>query len=345
MPEGKKKKPAWLTGEPAEERIVGQQTPRARPEISQGRGQGPLAEDDTGELPAAASVDTAVAGASAEEGGSADAPARAVPRVGMPKVGAGASAGRPYGGNSAREIIGRLRENPLPLLGAVFALAVFVVVLVIAFGGGGEGPETAGRGPSEDAEGAKRLAADPFAGGPVSNSGVAFEPLRESGGSATLTGAGLEWTGSVSEKDGAQGQTLTLDGPTAAQLERGFDLDEWDVEPGVYAVAQRDTGEVLHVTTQTLVPQDQDRAAEEMTLGTVLAFEGGEFSGFAYYLDRREPGSDRITRTYVRPGQESYRVSYEAPDPQARDEDRNGAFVPLLVGWRGFEDDQTTEKE
>ena len=29
MPEGKKRKPAWLTGEPEETRVAGQQIPRA----------------------------------------------------------------------------------------------------------------------------------------------------------------------------------------------------------------------------------------------------------------------------------------------------------------------------
>jgi hypothetical protein len=331
MPEGKKKKPAWLTGAPAEERVVGQQTPRARPGRSQGRGQSPLAESDTGELQTAESVRTADAGAQTQT----------IPRVGMPEAGAGASAGRPSGGNSTREIVRRLRENPLPLLGAVSALAVFVVVLAIVFGGGG-GSQTGGRSSSEDADGARRIAADPFAGGTASDSGVAFEPLRESGGSAALTGAGLEWNGSVTEKQGARGETVTLDGPTAAQLERGFDIGEWDVEPGVYAVANADSGEVLHVTTQTLVPQEEERASEERTLGTVYAFDENTFAGFAYYLDTREPGSQRITRTYFGPSIKPYRVSYRAPDPEAKDGDRNGAFVPLLVGWRGFQNDHTT---
>ena len=343
MPEGRKKKPAWLTGEPAEERVAGQQTSRAR----SGRSQGPLAEDETGELLAAESVKTAVA----EEDASANAGAqtKTIPRVGMPEAGSGAPAGRSSGGNSAREMFDRFRENPWPLLGAGLALAVIIGVLVIVFGGGGGDPKTAERGPSEGAQDARQGAADPFAGGPVSDSGVAFEPLRESGGSAALTGAGLEWNGSVTEKGGGRGQslgqTLTLDGPTAAQLERGFDIGDWDVEPGVYAVANADSDEVLHVTTQTLVPQEEERASEERTLGTVYAFEEGEFAGFAYYLDTREPGLDRITRTYFGPSIKPYRVAYRAPDPETEGGDRNGAFVPLLVGWRGFQNTQTTGEE
>jgi len=264
----------------------------------------------------------------------------------MPEPGAkGSGQHAAPGGNSPRAIFERLRENPMPLVIAALALTIAIGFLWIVFGGGEE-PRTAGGGPSEGANAAQPLPADAFAGGPVSDSGVTFEPMRESGQEATLTGAGLEWAGSVSEKEDGKGQTVTLDGPTAAQLERGFDLGSSDVETGVYAVAQEDTGEVLHVTTQTLVPQEQEAAADELTLGTVHAFTGGEPSGYAFYMDQREAGSDRVTRTYVRPGQEGYRVSYDAPlmKPLEGNDDRNGAFVPLLVGWQGFEDTQTTRQ-
>lgn len=327
-----KKKPAWLTGEPSEETAIQQQTPTRA-----GSRKGPLAEDDTGQLPTADRGRSAVT----EE----NAQTQTVPRVAMPEPGANGSGHRAtVGGSSPREILERLRENPLPLLVAGVALAVAIGFVWLIFGGGKE-PQTTDGGPSEGANGAQRIPADAFAGGPVSDSGVAFEPMRESEGEAALSGAGLEWAGSVSEKEDGRGQTVTLDGPTAAQLERGFDLGSSDVETGVYAVAQEDTGEVLHVTTQTLVPQEQEAVAEELTLGTVHAFTDGEPSGYAFYVDQREAGSDRVTRTYVRPGQESYRVSYDAPAMQATGEgDRNGAFVPLLVGWRGFDNTQTTRK-
>jgi len=308
-----RKKPAWLTGEPSEE-SPSRQAPTAR--------TGPLAEDDTSQLLTADRVQSA-----AEE---TEAPTRTVPRVAMPEARAG--------GNSPRGLLDRLRENPAPLVIALLAPVVLVVLFLLLFGRGGD--------PVGDPGGIRRNPVDPFAGGPVSDTGVAFERMQQSGEQAALSGAGLEWSGSVSEKEDGGGQTVTLEGPTAAQLERGFDLANWDVEPGVYAVAQEDTGEVLHVTTQTLVPQEQDAAAHEITLGTIYAFEGGEFSGYAYYLDRREEESDRVTRTYVRPGRESYRVSYEAPaTATSPGGDRNGAFVPLLVGWRGFEDARITRKE
>lgn len=327
-----KKKPAWLTGEPSEKTAVQQQT-----STRVGSRKGPLAEDDTGQLPTADRVRSAAA----EE----EAQTQTVPRVAMPEPdanGSGRDASAP-GGNSPREILERLRENPMPLVIGAVALSVAIGVLWIVFGGV-EAPQTADSGPSKGAYGSQRLPADAFAGGPVSDSGVAFETMRESGREAALSGAGLEWTGSISEKEDGQGQTVTLDGPTAAQLERGFDLGSSDVETGVYAVAQEDTGEVLHVATQTLVPQEQEVAAEELTLGTVHAFTDGEPSGYAFYMDRREAGSDRVTRTYVRPGQSTYRVSYDAPamKPPKGSDDRNGALVPLLVGWQGFEDTQTT---
>ena len=158
--------------------------------------------------------------------------------------------------------------------------------------------------------------------------GVLFGALQESDGEARLDGAGLSWSGTVTKKEGEAGETVTLEGPTAAQLERGFDLGSSSVETGVYAVAQ-EGGEVLHVTTHTFLSEEGGAEAQELTLGTVYSLEEGELSGYAYYLDERQDGSNTVTRTYVRPGAESYSVSYEA-EP--------GAFVPLLVGWRGFGD-------
>ena len=280
-------------------------------------------------------------------GEEAGARTQAVPRVGMPEAGAGVSArqpaGKPKGGNSPRELLERLRENPAPLVLAVVALAVLTGVLVFVFGGGGDEPQTAERAPSGGRR--KRRAASllrPLRRRPGERLGRRLRAFAGFGrhGDAHRCGPRVERIGD--REGGRPGQTLTLDGPTAAQLERGFDIGDWDVEPGVYAVAQRDSGEVLHVTTQTLVPQDEARAAEEMTLGTVYAFGRNRFAGFAYYLDTREPGSERITRTYFGPSIVPYRVSYRAPDPEAREGDRNGAFVPLLVGWRGFQNDQTT---
>ncbi len=337
MPEGKgKKHPSWLTGEPEST----QPAPRITPEH-----RGPFAEGDTGELPTVAPP--AAEGAQQEERQGAT---RTIPRVSAP---AGAENGSPRtlpisegdARTHASDLTARLRENPGPALISLLALLAMVSLFWFVFlRGGGEAPET-GAASTEGAPSGQQTAEDPFGGGPVRDSGVEFSALRESGDTAQLEGAGLEWQGTMTKKEGESGETLTLEGPTAAQLERGFDLGPAAIETGVYAVAQQG-GEVLHVSTHTFVP-DIDAGAgaqEELTLGTVYSLSGGRLDGYAYYLDRREPGSDTVMRTYVRPGKSSYRVSYVAP-ATSDDEDRYGTFVPLLVGWRGFEDENTGQKE
>jgi limonene-1,2-epoxide hydrolase len=331
-PRTKKKRPSWLSGEEAH--AAG---PARRP--AGGRG-GPLAEDGTGEMP---NVERDRAG---ERHGERPAAAQTetIPRVSVSGAGERPGEEERVARPSPAALVERLRANPAPA--SMVALVSLVLVALFWFlfldGGGEAGGEqsAAGGGSPDRMIGAQRSPEDPFGGGPVRDSGVVFGALQEDGGEATLDGAGLNWSGTVTEKEGQAGQTVTLEGPTAAQLERGFDLGPSGVETGVYAVAQ-DGGQVLHVTTHTFVPEEEGRQAEEMTLGTVYALEDGELGGYAYYLDRREPGSNRVTRTYVSPGESSYRVSYEAP-PAAKG--GTGTFVPLLVGWRGFDDGTTNEE-
>ncbi|QIN78313.1 hypothetical protein GBA65_07055 [Rubrobacter marinus] len=330
-----KKQPSWLTGE--EERS-GAETSRTVPLNDRGgrRSQGPLAEDDIGQMQHAEK-------ALADEGSGA-APTGTVPRVAVPGAGGEQQrAGRRPGGKSLSRTIEHLRDNPAPLGMALAVLSALTVLLWFLFLREGDQPPTAGA-PGDRVIGAEGSSDNPFGGGPVRDSGVVFGALQESGEEAELDGAGLNWRGRVTQKEGEAGQTLTLEGPTAAQVERGFDLGPSGVETGVYAVAQ-DGGEVLHVTTHTFVPKEDGAKAEETTLGTVYSLEDGRLDGYAYYLDRRERGSDKVTRTYVRPGQSSYQVSFEAHRGVggAVAEGRNGTFVPLLVGWRGFEDETTNE--
>lgn len=300
MSERTKKRPSWLNGEdsPIEE-------PRSR---APGR-KGPLAEDDTGELragPGASAAGPRAAGASDET----------VTRVSVP--------GANTSGTTPRDAMGRVHDNPGPAAMVLIAILMLALASYFLFFRGDE--EQSG---SAEGGGAQQLAGDPFAGGQVRDTGVLFGALQEEGGEAKLDGAGLDWSGTVAEKEGGAGETVTLEGPTAAQLERGFDLGSSSVETGVYAVAQ-DSGEILHVTTHTFLPGEEGDEAQEVTLGTVYSLGEGELDGYAYYLDQRENGSNEVTRTYVRPGAEGYSVSYEA---------RPGTFVPLLIGWRGFGDE------
>ena len=304
MPESTKKRPFWLSGEASAEEPTSRSPNR----------KGPLAEADTGELRGTreAPADGPRDAGTAEE---------TVTRVSMPAAGAGRANASP------RNLAGRVRANPGPaalVLSALLMLALGFYFLFLR--GGGEEP-TAAEGPSSSGE-AGQAAGEPFAGGPARDTGVLFSASQESGGEARLDGAGLKWSGTVTKKEGEAGETVTLEGPTAAQLERGFDLGSSSVETGVYAVAQ-EGGEVLHVTTHAFLPEEEGAEAQELTLGTVYSLKEGELGGYAYYLDERQEGSNEVTRTYVRPGAESYSVSYEA-EP--------GAFVPLLIGWRGFGD-------
>ena len=323
----KKRQPAWLTGEPD-----GERPPRR---VSPGGHRGPLA-DDTGEMQSVATPNAADSG---EVGAT-----RTVPRISAPVGTQEKPPQAPLIQEDAGEgffsvLSGRLRENPKPALFAFLALLAmaFLFWFVFLHGGGEEAGSATTSGDRTPA--AKQAQANPFAGGPVSNSGVKFRALQESGDTASLEGAGLQWHGTLTKKQDEAGETLTLEGPTAAQLERGFDLGPSAIETGVYAVAQ-DDGEVLHVTTHTFVPKEEGAGAHEMTLGSVYSLSGGSLDGYAFYLDQREPNSDTVTRTYVRPGESSYRVSYEAPSGH-----NHGSFVPLLVGWRGFENTHAGDQE
>ena len=92
------------------------------------------------------------------------------------------------------------------------------------------------------------------------------------------------------------------------------------IQSGVFAVAQ-ESGAVLHVTFHTL-----DAAGTEVTQGSIFAVEDDRLDFAGYYRDERERGGEKVVRTYMPPGGENYRVSFEAPE---------GTPVPLLVGFRG----------
>ena len=330
-----KKKPKWLTGEEAEA-----PEPQRGPA---GRNKGPLADDATSEIPA---TDNPAAEEEASERlvGStrSDNTATAtIPRV-TPTQASEASGRVPDGGqarsvgNSPAEIVQRLRANPGPALLALLVLVVLLIVFwFVVLRSGGETNET----PTDRGSGEEKtpLAAQPSpeAGG-VDNTGIVFGRLDEGGDKATLQGAGLDWEGSITSKDDGAGETIALEGPTAAQVERGFEVENSDVDSGVYALAQND-GSVLHVDTHTyqLVSQQRDKEADEeiereITLGTIFDLEGGDLRQSGFYIDRHEAGSPKTLRTYY-PGpdfdeESSYEVSFNVP---------KGTPVPLLVGYRG----------
>jgi len=152
----------------------------------------------------------------------------------------------------------------------------------------------------------------------IEDTGVVFGGLKTEDGVAILEGAGLRWEGEV--EAGESGETITLEGATAAQIRRGFEMPHSSIQSGVFAVAQ-EGGEVLHVTFHTF-----DAAGTEVTQGSIFAVEDDRLDFTGYYRDERERGGEKVVRTYMPPGGENYRVSFEAPE---------GTPVPLLVGFRG----------
>ena len=172
--------------------------------------------------------------------------------------------------------------------------------------------------PGQDASSGQAARYSDAAPSRVEGTGVVFGGLKTKDGVARLEGAGLKWEGKVEADD--IGETITLKGPTAAQIRRGFEMPRSSIQSGVFAVAQ-DGGEVLHVTFHTF-----DAAGTEVTQGSIFAVEDDRLDFTGYYRDERQRDSEKVVRTYMPHGGEDYRVSFEVP---------KGTPVPLLVGFRG----------
>lgn len=238
---------------------------------------------------------------------------------------------------AATQLLDWIRHNKglalMVLIGVVLAFSAFRMIT----GGGEESAGTAQTG-SADA-GANQAAApeeaeqlgSPGASGEVQESGISFSELTEGDdGSITLESADLSWEGEITEGEG-EGETLTLEGPTAAQFERGFDIPGAAISNGTFAVAQED-GPTLHVSVHPVQTDD----GREITQGSLYAVEDEELVANGFYLDERQGDSDEVVRTYIPPDGENYQVSYEAPP---------GTPVPLLIGWRGAESESGEDSE
>ncbi len=305
-----KSRPAWLTGGvPGGGRTeAAEQTPREKA----GR-RGPLAEETS------RATETGMGTTVGAGGGGGELPRQYLGGLGYEghktPAGDGGNAGAGSGAVSPKlDGIGELiREKwrfvALGLLGVLIA----IYGLLTIFGGGeqaAQAPESGGPSPARQE-----------AQGEAIDSGIAFSELDKSGdGEATLEAGDLSWEGEAVA--GEEGETITLQGPTAAQFERGFQLAHSEVESGTYAVAQEE-GPVIHVETHTF------RVGEtELTQGSIFAIEDDALVDDGFYLDERESGSGRVVRTYFDPQGDypPYQVAFEAPERTP---------VPLLVGWRG----------
>ena len=346
---GRKRQPSWLTGEESSVpagtggRATAEATteatvtePDSVDEPGSGGRRGPLSDETDGMHITRKVLSEEPSGAQPSEGG--------IDRITASHGGDRTGSKQRSGGTSLAGILQRLRTNPAPALLVLLVLAILAIFLWFMFlRGGGEtnAPEAGGADGRQEAP----LAAKPSpSAGVVDETGVVFSSLDEGGDKASLQGAGLEWDGSVVKKEDGAGETITLEGPTAAQIERGFKVQDSEVESGVYALAQ-DDGSVLHVATHTykLAPeQDSEDIQDEITLGTIFDIEKGSLRQSGFYIDRYESGSQKVLRKYFRgpdfSEKNSYEVSFNAP---------KGTPVPLLVGYHenGQENKQTEQRK
>jgi hypothetical protein len=221
-------------------------------------------------------------------------------------------------GEEEKDLLAALREKWYLLLGAatVFVLLVVFVPRIFSAGAGDALPPE----PEANERPAQQAAAPE-----VEDTGVVFRAeAPDDEGNIELLAGEKEWSGKLEASDGG-GEILTLEGPTAAQFKRGFELESGAVTTGVFAVAEPE-GPVVHATFQRT-----STGTDEYSSGTYYVISGGEAVLEGSYTDvRPDPESDRIVRSYEErtpgePGSEkTFSVSFEAPE---------GIPIPELVGW------------
>lgn len=219
-------------------------------------------------------------------------------------------------------ILDLLKDHWYLVLGALAVLVVLFVVAGRVFGGGD--PPAAPESSKQQAPGvemAQGTQKGEAGAGEAENTGITVEPgTRSEDGMVTLAAGDLAWKGKVEETD--EGEDLTLEGPTAAQFKRGFELPNGSVTSGVFAVAQPGKP-VVHATFHRAEQGEE----EEVTTGTYYAMDENVVLSQGTYVDDRN--GDTVTRTYTeQPGETEesvYRVTFTAP---------KDAPIPFLPGWK-----------
>jgi len=252
-----------------------------------------------------------------------------------------------YGGGSSFEageegglagLYGKYQK--LAVAGAVGVLLLTALFILLGFNpaaalfGGGGGAES---GAAQEVEGGAAAAAQqapqapsiPAEVLPVEEKDIRFEAPVERDGVYYLGAGEQSWKGKL--ETGEDGETLKLEGPTAAQFKGGLSLDGGRITNGIWGRAVPD-GPTQHATAHRALMGTKD-----MTLGTYFVVQDGAVTGAGFYVD--EPaapdaeGVSKVTRTYVAldpnnpaPGVDgAYAVRYDAA---------SGAPVPSLVGLK-----------
>jgi hypothetical protein len=291
----REERPSWLTGNTA---TAIDPATEQRTRVSRGR-TGPLAEEVTTQQEV-----EEVRRALRE-----DAKRKAAPLPDDPDA---------HEDEDEKGLLATLRERWYLLVGAATIFLLLVVGLPKLFSAG---PEAPAQPEPKGGEPVAKQQAPPE----TEDTGVIFraEPPDDEGNIKLLAGE-KEWEGRLEPAEGG-GEILTLQGPTAAQFKRGFELEGGAVTTGVFAVARPD-GPVVHATFQRAAT-----GSEEWSTGTYYVISGDEVVLEGSYTDvRPDPGSDGIVRTYEErtpgePGTEkTFSVGFEAPE---------GIPIPELVGW------------
>lgn len=217
-----------------------------------------------------------------------------------------------------KNLLATLRERWYLLVGAATIFLLLVVGLPKLFSAGADAPV---QPESNEDEQAVQRQAPPE----VTDTGVVFRAeAPDDEGNIKLLAGEKEWEGRLEAAEG-NSEILTLEGPTAAQFKRGFQLDKGAVTTGVFAVARPD-GPVVHATFQRT-----STGSDEWSTGTYYVISAGEVVLEGSYTDVRPvPESNEVVRTYEErtpgePGSEkTFSVSFEAPE---------GIPIPELVGW------------
>lgn len=345
MTEKTRKTPTWLV--PADEQDEPRQKRGAAPLREDGpaadrRAAQPDASRESGRQPAATSErprtlsdqDTTQLSTTPADTSDAKKPSTFVKKVlSKPSTfaagGAGESKTAAAGGSFGKAIgDGLNRALPTPrsrlfaLMGALLIVGIVIVLYGLGVGSSDAPPESPAASPPANAS-AKASLASPQApaDSKVVDTSVTFGGLNTTkDGKASLSGAGLNWDGSVSK--GKSGETITLKGPTAVQIRQGFEMPRSSIQSGVFAVAQQG-GDILHVVFNTFEAGDT-----EITQGSIFAVKDDKLVFSGYYRDQRKTASDTVIRTYMPPGGQNYRRSFKAPE---------GTPIPLLVGFKGVD--------
>lgn len=258
------------------------------------------------------------------------------------------------------------QQSKLVILGIVAALVILAMMILFSFNpisvftGAPDAAtepdpqaseQQAANGPvGSDAEGSS--VALPASQIPLHDSGITFEPPVKKDDMYLLAAGDVSWGGEITTDD--TGETLTLEGPTAAQVKRSLTFKEGSISTGVFGRTAPDKP-MQHATSHRLLLTGQEKTA-----GTFYEVDGTELKSMGAYFDYRD--GDEITRTYVEMNPDDpqsgvkdvYATTFDSP--LAKDKEGNpttdeGPPIPTLValheneGGQNPANNQSAEEE